>query len=302
METSARSSTFHTLLQARWPVSLRVVARSHGWSQLLPFEWDDDDSILYRTEQIGDSVVQVQFSQADGGAIHMGVQSSNELSDVDQAELVARARWMLALDEELDGFYKLCQTEPRLTHVPVEGKGRILRSASVFEDAVKCICTTNTTWAQTKGMVRRLVERLGTASPATGKRAFPDAAAAALAGEGVLADEVRLGYRAPYVHLLAQSIVSGELDLEALRQSSQDTAGLRKELLRIKGIGPYAAATLLILLGRYDYIGVDSWARKLVSKQFYGGQPVGDKEIQAAFARFGRWRALAYWFYRYDEM
>ena len=56
------------------------------------------------------------------------------------------------------------------------------------------------------------------------------------------------------------------------------------------------------VLGRYDYIGVDSWARKLVSKHFYGGQPVGEKEIQAAFDRFGRWRALAYWSYRWDEM
>lgn len=302
METSARSSTFRTLLQARQPVSLRVLARSHGWAQLLPFDWDDDDGILHRTEQIGDSVVHLEFSQADDGAIDMVVRSSNELSDVDQAELLTRARWMLALDEELDDFYALCQTEPRLTHVPTEGRGRILRSSSVFEDAVKCICTTNTTWAQTRGMVRRLVERLGSPNPATGRRAFPAAAAVALAGEGVLADEVRLGYRAPYVHQLAESVASGELGLEAARQSSQNTAELRKELLRIKGIGPYAAATLLILLGRYDYIGVDSWARKLVSKQFYGGQPVGEKEIQGAFDRFGRWRALAYWFYRYDEM
>ncbi len=302
METSSQSATYQTVLRARQPVSLRVVARSHGWAQLLPFEWDEDSGILHRTEQIGHSLVHLKFSQADGGAIEMAMLSSSVLSGVEQAELVERARWMLALDEELDEFYELCQTEPHLTHVPVEGKGRILRSSSVFEDAVKCICTTNTTWAQTKGMVQRLVQRLAKASPTTGRFCFPDAAAVAVAGEGVLVDEVRLGYRAPYVHQLAQSVVSGELDLEAARQSSQTTAELRKELLQIKGIGPYAAATLLILLGRYDYIGVDSWARKLVSKQFYGGRPVGEKEIQAAFDRFGRWRALAYWFYRYDEM
>jgi 3-methyladenine DNA glycosylase/8-oxoguanine DNA glycosylase len=104
------------------------------------------------------------------------------------------------------------------------------------------------------------------------------------------------------VFQLAQQIAAGELDLEALRVSSLPTADLRKQLFQIKGVGPYAAAVLLVLIGRYDYIGVDSWARKLVSKQFYGGQPVSEEDIQSAFDAFGRWRALAYWFYRWDDM
>lgn len=246
-------------------------------------------------------MVELEFRQADGGALEMTIISEAALSDADRDELVARARWMLALDEDFEQFYHVCRTEPRLAHVPVERRGRILRSPSVFEDAVKCICTTNTTWGQTRGMVRRLVERLGKPGAVDGRRAFPTPQAIAAAGEGVLQDEVRLGYRSPYVHQLAQQVAGGELDLEALRTSSQPTSELRKQLLKIKGIGPYAAAVLLVLLGRYDYIGVDSWAKKLVSKQFYAGQPVGDQEIQAAFDSFGRWRALAYWFYRWDE-
>jgi N-glycosylase/DNA lyase len=139
-------------------------------------------------------------------------------------------------------------------------------------------------------------------SPISDRRAFPAATAIAAAGEGVLKEQVRLGYRAPYVHQLAQAVADGDLDLESLRASSQPTPELRKELLQLKGIGPYVAAVMLVLLGRYDYIGVDSWARKLVSKQFHNGQPVNDRQIQAAFERFGRWRALAYWFYRWDEL
>ncbi len=290
------------VLRGRGPVRLELLAHSHGWSQLLPMLWEEEQGLLLRTEQVGKAAVELEFRQADDQGVELTVASGAPLSRAECDAVVARARWMLALDEDLAEFYRLCQIDPHLAHVPSEGQGRLLRSPTVFEEAVKTICTTNTTWAQTKGMVQRLVDKLGQPSPVSMRSAFPAPEAIAAAGEPVLTDEVRLGYRAPYVRQLAQQVVAGELDLEAMRCSSEDTVELRRQLLQIKGIGPYAAATLLVLLGRYDYIGVDSWARKLVSKHFYGGQPVGEKEIQAAFDRFGRWRALAYWFYRWDEM
>ncbi len=81
------------------------------------------------------------------------------------------------------------------------------------------------------------------------------------------------------------------------------TDEVRKSLLAIKGIGPYAAANLLMLLARYDYLPVDSWARTLVSHEWYEGEPVGEKEIQDAFVDWGEWRGLAYWCWdwRYNQ-
>ena len=75
---------------------------------------------------------------------------------------------------------------------------------------------------------------------------------------------------------------------------------LRKQLLSIKGVGPYAAATLLMLLGRYDFLPVDSWSFKLVSTEFHGGNPVGKAEVEAAFEQWGEWKALAYWFWDWE--
>jgi 3-methyladenine DNA glycosylase/8-oxoguanine DNA glycosylase len=281
---------------------LADIVHSHGWWQLLPFEWDVDAGVLQCTQQCGGQVVDLALRQTDKHSVYMQVQSCAPLSSAELHRVQAHGRWMLALDEDLQGFYQLCRDDARLSHVPVEGKGRLLRSFSLFEDVVKVICTTNTTWAQTQGMVQRLVERLGQPSPVSGSRAFPSPQAVVAAGEAVLREEVRLGYRAPYIFDLARRVSDGELDLEAWRTSPASTSELRKQLLQIKGIGPYAAASLLMLLGRYDYIGVDSWARKLVSRQFHHGQPVGESEIQAAFERYGPWRALAYWFYRYDDM
>jgi 3-methyladenine DNA glycosylase/8-oxoguanine DNA glycosylase len=295
-------NTSHIQLSSPNRLPLRAIVRSHGWCQLWPLRWEETDGVLSRTEQLGAQVVELDIRQAGEQSLDCTVRSTAALSAADQAELTARLCWMLSLDVELDEFYRLCAAEPKLAHVPREGKGRILRSPSLFEDAVKCICTTNTTWAQTKGMVRRLVERLGAPGPVDEHRAFPAPQAVAAAGEALLKDEVRLGYRSPYVHQLALSVAHGELDLETLRVSTEPTPELRGRLLAIKGIGPYAAATLLNLLGHYDHIGVDTWARKLVSSQFYAGQPVTDADVQAAFESFGSWRALAFWFYDWDEM
>src|SRR5205814_3013185 len=106
-----------------------------------------------------------------------------------------------------------------------------------------------------------------------------------------------LGYRAPYLLQFARGVVNGRYDLTALADISRPTLDIRNDLLELPGIGPYAAATLLGLLRRYDYIGVDTEAVSNVSKGFYGGEPVGPREVEAVFGRWGRYKSLAYWFW-----
>jgi 3-methyladenine DNA glycosylase/8-oxoguanine DNA glycosylase len=50
-----------------------------------------------------------------------------------------------------------------------------------------------------------------------------------------------------------------------------------------------------MLLGRSDFISVDSWALKLVSHEWHGGEQVRRAEVEAAFERWGEWKGLAYW-------
>ena len=108
-----------------------------------------------------------------------------------------------------------------------------------------------------------------------------------------------MGSRAPYVSELARRVESGDLDLAAMETADLPTPQLRKELLKIKGVGAYAAANLLMLLGRTDYIPIDSYALKVVSDEFHDGQPVTAADVEAAFARFGEWKGMAFWFWDY---
>jgi 3-methyladenine DNA glycosylase/8-oxoguanine DNA glycosylase len=67
--------------------------------------------------------------------------------------------------------------------------------------------------------------------------------------------------------------------------------------MSIKGVGGYAAANLLMILGRYDFIPIDSWAIKIVSHEWNGGKPVEPATVEAAFERWGAWKGLAFWFW-----
>ena len=276
------------------PFSLSAVVRSHGWIRLAPFREDDDTGgLTYVGRLQSGRVVELLVQETSDG---VSVEVQGPLSEAETEDVGRQVAWMLALDQDSSAFYALARQEPKLAHVEEQAKGRILRSPTLFEDTVKTILTTNTSWGGTIRMVEALVSRFGPPLPADPTRhAFPAPDQLAATDVDTLRAEARLGYRAPYVLELARQVAGGALDLEGLKTSNVPTPELRQQLLAIKGVGDYAAANLLMLLGRYDFIPVDSWARKMVSQEWYDGQPVGRAEVEAAFERWGAWKGLAYW-------
>ena len=82
-----------------------------------------------------------------------------------------------------------------------------------------------------------------------------------------------------------------------LSASSLSKLDLRKELMKIQGLVPYAAANLLMILGRGDFLLIDTWALKMVSQEWHGWQTVTPAQLQAAFEKWGEWKGLVYWFW-----
>ena len=172
----------------------------------------------------------------------------------------------------------------------------MLVSPTVWEDTVKVICTTNTTWAQTIAMVGRIVNAYGspwTTDPT--RHAFPTPQQIAAVPFDEFAATAKLGYRNAAVHSLAVDIAERKLDLESLRDTDLDSQTLWKRLLALRGVGPYAASCLLLYLGRPERVNADSWARMLLGKEL--GRPVTDKDVHDFFAPYGEWRGLVYNFY-----
>ncbi len=288
---------------ANEPFSFEAVVRSHGWSALAPYHWDADTGVLERVEELASGkIVLLAMEKVKGG---IAARVSGRLTRREQQELMDKVAWMFSLDLELSEFYAAAASEPRLAHVKREAHGRFLRSSTVWEDVVKVMMTTNIQWSGTKRLVRVLVESFGDgrdhdgAPGQAGTRAFPSAETIAKTRESRLR-KLGLGYRAPYLLQLARGVVKGTYDLEGLKDAGRPTDEVRRELLALPGIGPYAAATMMMILGRYEYLGVDTEALSAVSRGFYGGKPIGEKEVQKAFEAWGKFRAIAYWFWDWD--
>jgi N-glycosylase/DNA lyase len=168
----------------------------------------------------------------------------------------------------------------------------MLRSPTVFEDVVKTVCTTNTAWSGTVRMVTALVEHLG-----IGGRTFPSPQAMAEAPEVFYADVARTGYRGPYLQAIARAVADGSLDLEEFDgRSDLPDEEVATRLLALPGVGPYAAAHAMMLLGRYGRLILDSWTRPK-----YAGlaqrKTVKDTTIERRFRRYKDFAGLAFWLY-----
>lgn len=216
-----------------------------------------------------------------------------------RAHLEGTVRRLLNLDEDLSGFYALAAEDHELAWVAA-GAGRMARAPSVFEDLVKTLCTTNCSWALTTKMVTTLVARLGEPAAAASAdgwrgRAFPTPEAMASRPERFYREVVRAGYRAPHLVALSRSVADGHLDLEALLDPDLPDEQAEARLLALPGIGPYAAAHLGLVLGRYSKLILDSWTRPAFARLAGYRRVPKDATIVRRFRRYGRWAGLAFW-------
>ncbi len=225
------------------------------------------------------------------------------LSSAEADAVAATLRRMLRLDLDLSDFYAEIASDRDLRWATA-GAGRLMRGSTVFQDVVTTICTTNCAWSATERMVGAIVAHLGEAAgeedPETGPapRAFPTPAAMADAPDAFYREIARAGYRGPYLRTLAQAVASGDLDLEPLAlpaPEGPDDDESRTRLLALPGVGPYAAAHVMLLLGRHRDLVFDSWTRPTFARLH--GELLPDRDIAARFARYGPHAGLAFWLY-----
>jgi len=280
-------------------VDLRRTVVSHGLTELPPMRVHPDES--------GFDVV---LAMARGRPLRVRVRPAGRTrarvsarprptGPAQERAILDGVRHLLRLEQDLSGLYALLAADDGLSWA-ASGAGRLMRGQKVFEDVVKTICTTNCTWSATVRMVGALVRELGV--PARGEpagtehRAFPTAAAMAAADDGFYTDVVRAGYRGPYLRTLAAAVADGALDLEALATVARDDLPddeLEQQLLAIAGVGPYAAAHIMMLLGRHSRLVLDSWTRPKYAR--LTGRKAKDATIGRRFRRYGPWAGLAFW-------
>lgn len=197
---------------------------------------------------------------------------------------------MLRLDEDQTGWWKLNPGAKR-RHF-----GRLFRTASFFEDAVKTITGCNVTWPNTVRMNALLCEHVGSGG-------FPTPEQVVDFGADRLKLKCKVGYRAERIWRLARDLVSGALDPQWFESPDRQSEALYKSLLKLHGVGPYAASNLCMLLGHYDRVAIDTETYRHYSVTYRVPRPktapglkAYEAKITKHYAQTHPYQFKQYWF------
>lgn len=283
-----------------------VLARdacSYGYFLLHPNHWDPRARALSRVLILRDGPAHIRITQAhDDGLIAwqelrgrpLLVASTRTLSRPERAHAIAQITRMLRLDEPAEHIADFHRRDPRWKST---GRGRLFRSPTMFEDVIKTVTSCNVQWPSTITMNRRLCEVVGDAG------SFPSSAKIARTRPQTLRARCRTGYRDARIIQLARLFTPrgkrpAELDPDWFEDPATPDEAVRNALLDLPGIGPYAAANIMQLLGRYAHLPLDTESvrhgRTILG--FDGSDKQVLKQIDAHFEPFGPHRFRSYWF------
>lgn len=295
--------TCSVAIPVRAPFELRLCLFGHGWVALAPHGFDEATTtfttVLLRAANGDDgggggepSAIDAELTQANATTLRLRLHSERALGAADKKRAAAQVVHMLRLDDDLGPFHAMCAADAGLAWAARRGAGRLLRSATMFEDLMKLLFTTNTSWAATEAMTKNLVAAAGSVAP-SGRRAFPSPRQC-LRDEAFYRDVVRAGYRADAALRMARAFVDGTLD-DAHFLAPMPSDELWRRLLALHGFGPYAAGQAMRLCGHYDRLALDSWCRARLA-QFAGrSKPPSDRTVERRYARWAPYQGLALW-------
>lgn len=271
----------------------RPTVLSHGWRMLPPFSWDENSGALaYTYQSAAGDVLQLRLRGRPDG-VQAQLSAGAPLAPSLEAELRGAVRRMLNIDWDATAFYAAMRAHEGYGWLEAERRGRILIAPSLWEDLAKVLLTTNCSWSQTVNMSRQLCQ-LGAPHPKIADcHAFPKPTRIATLDFEDFAGSVRAGYRSAYLHELATTIASGDIDLDAWL--TLDSEALFKAVKSLKGFGDYAAGTIARMYRRFDRLAIDTACHAMFAHRHNGGLKGSVDDIKAHYAKFGRWRGLVLW-------
>jgi 3-methyladenine DNA glycosylase/8-oxoguanine DNA glycosylase len=112
-----------------------------------------------------------------------------------------------------------------------------------------------------------------------------------------------VGYRDVRIIELARMFARGEIDPAWYEDPTRSDEEIRDALVELPGVGPYAAANILQLLGRYGHLPLDTESvrhgRTVLG--FTGTARAVMKRVQAHFKPFGAQIFRSYWIELWDH-
>ena len=267
---------------------------SYGYFLLEPNHWDPRDQSLRRTLLLPGGATTLLITQPRRTGSPLRVKADRDLAAPDRRAATAALTRMLRLDEDHRHTAAFHALDPRWK---ATGYARLFRSPTFFEDVIKTVTSCNVTWPSTVNMNRRLCEVLGEPSP-SGHVTFPTPQKLARTRPQTLRARCRVGYRDARIIELARRFARGSIDPAFFENPATPDEAVHDALLDLPGIGPYAAANLMQLLGRYAHLPLDTESvrhgRTVLG--FTGTSKHVMRRVAEHFAPFGNQQFRSYWF------
>lgn len=259
------------------------------------------DGTYYRAFQLPSKALVTVATESLGTVeeprLRVALHADDPLADHEEEEAIERVRWVLGLDEDLEGFYSLAEEDPLLRSVREDLYGMRVRASGCLSYAVAlAIALQNAPVARSRQMLRLLTERLGSEAPSVdGLRvyAFPsEEVIAEASGEELI--RCKWGYRADRLKDAAAVIREGGLTIAKLRVWPMEE--VKAVLCGIKGVGEYSAEIVALdALRKYEAFPLDSWSSRIFSRLYFGGEGAGVERLRRfAEERWGMYRGLAF--------
>lgn len=262
---------------------------SYGYFLLAPNHWDPGALTLSRPLELDDGPAACALSQPDGRGTPLRARFDRALTRAEQRTARAQITRMLRLDEDHNVIKRFHRADPRWKR---SGRGRLSRSPTLFEDVIKTVTSCNVAWPSSIIMNTRLCAVLGRAG------AFPRPSRIARTRTSTLRARCNVGYRDARIRELARLFESGDIDARWLEDPATPDDDVHEFLLSLPGVGPYAAANIMQLLGRYARLPLDTESLRHARAVLDMNGP--DRALLAAmhdhYAPFGEHAFRSYWF------
>ncbi|CDP17259.1 unnamed protein product [Coffea canephora] len=243
--------------------NLEKAVCNHGFFMMAPNVWDPSTKQFTRPLRLADSVnsVKVTISQPhDCSLLLIEVHDMECISDLDKEAIRAQVARMMRLspkdEKDLQEFQNI---HPKFKNM---GFGRIFRAPSFFEDVVKsmllCFCSLQNSLTMAK-MLCDLQSELsnGLKRKRNSVRNFPSAKELAGIDVEILKDHCKLGLRAKHIHEFAKDYHRGRYRLRNFEKCASHEE-LYQKLMKIKGCGAYVSNNVLMCLGFYEKVPIDT--------------------------------------------
>jgi 3-methyladenine DNA glycosylase/8-oxoguanine DNA glycosylase len=266
--------------------NLKTTCHMHGWVNLAPFSWSTAEQTLGFAILLDDSAVEIRIKQLNDSTLQADIFSLGRLGKTQKQSIDKAIGRALDLNNNTAELLEISRAiNNQYGELVKKGAGRLLRAATLWEDAAKTLFTTNCSWHLTRQMCSAACSSSFITTDVPGQFPFPAAKKIARISEAKLKEKMRVGYRAGFIKKLAGQLANNSrlAVIEAM-----DEKALRNFFASQAGFGPYATNHMMNLSGYYDQIPVDSVVRAYVLK-FHGTEECA-AFIEDHFARWSRYR------------